>query len=240
MDSQRFAMRPARVLAILVTILVATAGVLLTRNLLMSPLGGASWSGEPATGPGCGDVPELVDPAIPDPVEFQGGPSILPPLFDPSDVVEFEELQDQLPIEVPTSVPSDLPMQLSLRIDEDLDGDRSEEWMVQLFYGERRPSPHEILDNFLDEGGTFFQQQRSIGLDADAALAQLKDQGRASPPVVAIGPYEAVAIHADPIIRNDLRPWHLYWSDGVSDFNIQGDTDVAELVRMGRSLYCAD
>ncbi|MGI8658165.1 MAG: hypothetical protein ACR2K4_05255 [Candidatus Limnocylindria bacterium] len=202
----------------------------------------ASGSG-PGTATGCGDVPELVDLAEPDLVQAQRGPGLdgIPAILDLGGrLVDVATIPADIPIQLPSMAPEGRAAQAALLMDHDLNGDGSPEWIVEVFYGSRPPAEGEIHEAYLDADGLYFRQQRSIGLDAEELLAQLKDQGRRPlPPVVAVGPYQAVAIHADPLLRNDLRPWHLYWSDGVSDFTIQGDVDVAELVRMARSLYCS-
>lgn len=242
-------MRGLRIGAALLTMTFAIAAVLAARSLLASgtqpAAGGMFASGtELAAAGGCGVAPPLIDLAEADLVESQRGPGpgSVPAILDLGGrLVDVAALPTDLPIQLPPIAPGGRVAQVALVMDHDLDGDGSSEWVVEVFYGSRPPAAGEIHEAYLDAGGIYFRQQRSIGLDADELLAQLKDQGRDPlPPVVALGPYQAVAIHADPFLRNDLRPWHLYWSDGVSDFTIQGDVDGAELVGMARSLYCSE
>jgi len=234
MDRQRLTLTATRSAAVALTVAAAIITILFVNSALRP--------GRVSEMPGCGAIPELVDSAIPDPVELQRGPAYIPPIIEDVDTaVELNDLRASLPVEEPSSIPGDFSLQLVLLRQEDLDGDGSDEWIVRMFFGSRPPTAGETLAQYLDAGGILFRQQRTVGVDAKEALKRLADQGRSPlPPTAAIGPYEAVAIHADPTLRNDLRPWHLYWSDGVSDFNIQGDVKVESLVEMARSLYCSD
>lgn len=231
MDHQRLAVI-RRALPLVIVLATAVVGVQLVVSLLRTSMSTALQ--------GCGDVPALIDLAEPDRVELQRGPAFIPPVLEEFDVpLRIEEVQATLPVVVPSDIPGDAPLQLAARRDVDLNGDGKTEWVIRMFFGSRPPRAGETLAQFLDDGGIMFRQQSTVGVDAGEALRRLHDQGRDPlPPVVSLGPYEAVAIHADPTLRNDLRPWHLYWSDGTSDFNVQGDVDVGELVEMARSPYC--
>lgn len=189
---------------------------------------------------GCGVVPQLEDRAEPDPVELRRGPGgPIPPAIGPLDrVVPIDQLRSQLPLVAPVNMGGH-PAQAAVRKDLNIGGDERIEWVVEVFYGSRPPLADETLHQYIDSGGVYFLQHQSVGRDAEEALRQLADQGRDPlPPTVDIGPYTAVAVHADPIIRNDLRPWHLYWSDGESDFSLQGNVPIDQLVAMARALYC--
>lgn len=56
--------------------------------------------------------------------------------------------------------------------------------------------------------------------------------------MVLVGPYQAVAVHADPMVSNDIRPWAINWSDGMHDFELIGLATPEELIGFARSLYC--
>jgi len=43
---------------------------------------------------------------------------------------------------------------------------------------------------------------------------------------------------ADPVFRDELRAWHVYWHDGTMDWSIVGIADPIELIEIGQSLYC--
>ena len=55
--------------------------------------------------------------------------------------------------------------------------------------------------------------------------------------IVEVGPYDAAVVH-DGALPNGARTYHLFWSDGATDFVIAASTQPAEAVDVARSLYC--
>lgn len=110
--------------------------------------------------------------------------------------------------------------------------------MLRVYYG-RALTEADTYQTYVADGGIVLQQ--AIGGHHDAAywLEAFRDIGRDSlPPVVLVGPYQAVAVHADPMVSNDIRPWAINWSDGMHDFELIGLATPEELIGFARSLYC--
>lgn len=114
------------------------------------------------------------------------------------------------------------------------EGDQAPERLI--LYLSPEPVGGDILD-FTESGGVILVQARSSGIDAEFVAAQIADTGRKHS-FIELGPHRAIMYLADPVARDDLRPWHLYWSDGVRDWSLQGAVDPIALIELARSMYC--
>lgn len=177
---------------------------------------------------------------VPIPLEVRRGNPGSPPILGTGEVLQDPE-STAPDVLLPKTIPEGMTLQLALGSEEDRDLDGDAEWVVRLYYADKPISEAETLHEFYDRGGIVLTQRRTTGHDADAALGAFRETGRQpEPPVVSVGSYEAVLIHADPVLRNDLRPYHLVWSDGIRDSSLVGTADAAGLLNVGRSLYCTD
>ncbi len=54
---------------------------------------------------------------------------------------------------------------------------------------------------------------------------------------VAIGPFKAALVWADPL-ESGVRPHNLYWSDDEYNYALIADRSAVEIVSLGRSMVC--
>jgi hypothetical protein len=94
------------------------------------------------------------------------------------------------------------------------------------------------FEEFIADGGVAVSQQSEHLWDADTVAAEYDatDRGYSR---IQIGPHDAVVHLGDPILRDDLRPWGIYWYDGTREWTVTGAVDPIELIEMAQSLYCA-
>lgn len=200
------------------------------------PSGGAtvpSVSASQIPEPGC--LPPEMPYADPDftPVAGRFGPLTPPPLREMGRVLGSV---DDIPegFRVPSEVPEGLSLRLILAFEADPPEDGPPPFL-RLFYSDEPVPAHEA--DFLARGGVVVTQLQEHLWDAASLAAQFDASGRGYS-LVRIGPHQAIASLADPIVRDDLRPWHVYWHDGSMDWSIMGIADPIALIEMGQSLYC--
>jgi hypothetical protein len=80
-------------------------------------------------------------------------------------------------------------------------------------------------------------QKEANGQDAQL-VADTLDEGNQPYSIIRIGEFDALVHHADPVGTDDVRPWHIYWSDGIRDWSVVGNRDPVDLIDLARSIYC--
>ncbi len=132
------------------------------------------------------------------------------------------------------------PLQLVLRTAVDEGSSNPGPNFYRVYLAEASILEGETFFEFLDRGGIFYMAEPTIGMDAAKVIRILKNEQNVEvlPPTVRVADYDAVLIHSDPILRDDLRPYALYWSDGRYDYTLEADADRADLVALARTLYC--
>lgn len=205
-----------------------------------APLGnGGAEAGSPV--PGCETATSVPSDDAPfTSVSTQFGSPVSPPIGAMGKETSSEALA-ALGAQAPSvAPPPGLSLQLVLTMEEDFELDGRPELVVRNFYSSEPVDLAEPLPSFYSKGGVLLTQVDTIGKDADRTLAELRENGRTPlPPTVAISQYEAVLIHSDPLMSDDLRPFHLYWSDGTYDLSLIGNANPVLLVNTARSLHCA-
>lgn len=91
----------------------------------------------------------------------------------------------------------------------------------------------ETVVDLVSRGGVYVFQQGARGIDAAVVLDTVGSRGGG----LTVGPYMAALVHGDPE-RNGVRPFGLYWSDGVRNWSVRGGVSGEDLVAFARSLYC--
>lgn len=216
------------------------------RSVSDSGQGGSSATAAPlserpavATSTGCGPALELLDVAEPTPIEGRRGQPITPPLLETGELRAYGEAS--LPsgaFLLPPATADGKQVQALLVNGTSADPAQGEP-MVRVYYGERSVGPDDRFEDFVAAGGIVLEE--SLGEDRDVAWwhDMFSNIGRSPlPPTFEIGPLTGVAVHGDPIVRNDIRPWHLHWSEGGRNFTVVGATSSAVLVDFARSMYC--
>lgn len=171
------------------------------------------------------------------PVAGRFGPAAdtYPAIVDSGEVIP-EEVAGQMPgALLPPTFPEEWQQRLFVRDTSDRDADGNQESRLRVYLSPQ-PVQGTILD-FSEAGGLLLVQAEAAGVDADFVAAEIADTGRRSS-TIEIGPHSAIMYLADPVIRDDLRPWHMYWSDGTRDWSLQGVADPQAMVALARSLYC--
>ena len=110
---------------------------------------------------------------------------------------------------------------------------RPTEDQIATYYANKDISATDPLDAFLAGGGLLVAQQSATeGRDAKTVLDTVRGRGTS----VAVGPYDAAVVHADPGMDGP-RTYHVYWTDGERFiFAISADALVA--IDAARSMYC--
>lgn len=193
----------------------------------------AGVSGLPRAATGCGPV---VDAAVSDdsfvPVELRRGATPRVPLRSTGMVVGETGGADgpgavdlaRLP-----SPPPGLTEQLTM-IDPDGAGGR-------VFYADHAIDLDDSFGAAIVGGAVVFGQQYTSGQTGEHVIREVGE--RAVP--IAIGDHVGALLHADPLVEglpDEIRSWHLYWSDGIRDYWIIGVIDPAVLIGAARSLAC--
>ena len=153
----------------------------------------------------------------------------LPPILSQQDrIVTLAEAQQLFPqTVVPTYLPGGRQLQLVLRKDPPDVG-------VVLYFASATLAADDNLYRFLDEGGILVVEYGSTDFNLSRELSIAGDLGV----VVQIGPYPALITHAYTAWP-PVPPFHLAWSDGQRDFEVQGGVEhPQDLVDMARSIYC--
>ena len=181
------------------------------------------------------EVPD--DPHQPIPLADRFGYPVELPILNIGTPVGLTDLPGDLP------VPQDawVPLQLVLRTqfgEEVRPEDRGP--IYQFLFAADAVRGDETTTEFLGRGGTHLSARPSRGWDAKKEVAiQVDEQDRdVAPPLVRVADYDAALLHVDPVLREDLRPWVLVWSDGRYDYELEADTDRANLVNLARMMYC--
>jgi hypothetical protein len=106
--------------------------------------------------------------------------------------------------------------------------------IVRLLYATTAVTQTETLPEFLARGGIDLSQQSTHGIGAEVVVDTV---GLENVTLVEIGPYEAALVHGSPL-ETKVRPWGLYWSDGTSDYSVNGAGTSSEVIDLARSMYC--
>jgi hypothetical protein len=104
---------------------------------------------------------------------------------------------------------------------------------VQSFFATSEIGEKDTIIDFFARGGIAVRQYRARGIDASVVVAEIGKRAT----LVGVGPYSAALVHADEIAPG-LRPFHIYWSDGDSDWAIVGNVEQAVVIDMARSVAC--
>jgi len=187
-------------------------------------------------GPGCGPSDALVMEAdftpfahqlsAPDPADYPAIAGSGIKVADPS-----EAQQRFLDFLMPPRQVAESQMQLIL-VD---DVERGVDPGVRVYYGPSSIVPGESLPLFVKRGGILVRQELAKGQDAGVVVETLGKKTA----LIALGPHQAAVVNADPSEPSDLRPYHLYWSDGVRDWTIiAGVADARTVIDFARTLYC--
>lgn len=183
---------------------------------------------EAPVGCGPGSAPPADDDFVP--IENRLGAPVYPPIeaFG-SRVDSFAEVGGEIRALEPGFLPDDLRHRA---IFSDTGGTG---WAAVMY-----ASPKAVAGTYVDvmaAGGVMIAQQKTRGQDAAQVLATLDEAGQQSS-LIDIGPHQAVIHHGDPVGTNDVRPWLIYWSDGMRDWEVAGAGDPATLIDIARSIHC--
>lgn len=218
----------------------ALAGVMLVAFVSQfgrGPAPSVSGGSTPPQTPGCtllSTVPADTRPFVP--VEEQrGGVGSPTPVLDSSLVIQTSSLPASLPL--PTTDWHPIQQVMMVRHQKLLSSGQG--LFVTVLLADQPAQPGETSVQFLERGGVILTAHDTEGQDAAYVLKTVSElDPRPLPPTVQLGPYTAVLIHTDPTLRDDLRPYILYWSDGTYDYSLEGSADPVGLVNLGRSIYC--
>jgi hypothetical protein len=133
----------------------------------------------------------------------------------------------------PSLVPSDLLLQLVL-----LPPRNSPGGYVELYYAAEPIGSSETNFDFFVAGGLILRESPTQGQSAEMVeetlgVQDFSQHGR----ITKVGQYNAAIVHDRALPTGD-RTYHLYWSDGTTDFVIGTSTTPAEAVDMARSMFC--
>jgi hypothetical protein len=131
-------------------------------------------------------------------------------------------------IQEPDSTPSGRPLQ-GVIVSESDDGS-----IIHQIYADRPISATETLPELYQGGGIQLTQQPTSGRTADAVAEAV---GAVNVTIVGISRYDGALIHGTPL-ETEIRPWHLYWSDGAADYSVVGGRSDTDVVEFARSIYC--
>lgn len=211
--------------------LVALIGILLPTACATSGLGnGATSVADATTLAGCGPS---AAPAIDEhfaPVAGRFGPARWPSIRTADRRAVADPRTARVagaPPLIPV-VPSEVGwLQLALA---ELDGG------LTMYYAQAPVGGAETIAEFLARGGLAVTQRPTAG--RDRASDVVADVGSRAG-LVSLAGHTAALVHADPLLRDDFRAYHLYWSDGMRDWTVQGVVQRPEvLIDIARSMYC--
>jgi hypothetical protein len=166
---------------------------------------------------------------------LQRGPLQVPtPLIDSGQVIESP---DQIPagFDLPTTGPDGKSLQLILYGIAPMPPGEVSPSLLRLFYASGPVTG--TYSEFIVDGGVAVTQDPEAAWDV-ATIASHYDSTSHGYSLVAIGPHEGIVSLGDPVVRDDVRPWGIYWDDGTQNWSIVGAADPIQLITMARSLYC--
>jgi len=190
-----------------------------------------------ADDPGCRPpVAPFADPNF-SPVGGRFGPTTVayPSIVETGEVITEESAQQLPDTLLPTEIPEAWANRLYVRDSSDRNADGRGEARLRMYLSPR-PVQGSILD-FTEAGGVLLVQTATTGFDSEFVAAEIADTGRQFS-FVDVGPHRAIMYLADPVVRDELRPWHMYWSDGVRDWSLQGVADPEAMIALAQSMYC--
>lgn len=195
--------------------------------------------GRMVTAPVAGCGPTTAPVADPNfvPVAGRFGPATeaYPPVIGTGEVISEASARQMADTLFPRAIPSSWSHQLYVRDATDRDADGEQEARLRLYLSPK-PIGGNVLD-YMEAGGVLLVQAPTSGVDAQYVSAEIADTGRRST-MIDVGEHQAIMYLADPLIEDDLRPWHLYWSDGTRDWSLQGVADPGALIELAQSIYC--
>jgi hypothetical protein len=138
---------------------------------------------------------------------------------------------------LPRTAPAAGPLQATLT--ESDPAVRESERSIMLVYSPNPLADNDTFASLMAGGGLTISQRAQLPLEGPDRAAQVINEVGKRGAFVAVGPHRAAWIHGDPVLRNEIRPFALYWNDGVRDWVIQsGRKDPAEVINVARSIYC--
>lgn len=176
--------------------------------------------------------------------EMPGCGPVTEPIMESEKFTPYEQMRSHLPdgplnpngdmpVEAPAGVPqiSDLgglPLQM---VDSAVDAPSA----VYYFWDE--PVVDVLYSEFTAGGGIQLAAEGGEELVSMSRMPAEQSQppGRRVP--VEVGPYIGLLTWGDPD-ANGLRPHHLLWWDGASNWTLLADRGPEDMVEMGRSLVC--
>ncbi|MEO6579254.1 MAG: hypothetical protein ABIO99_10200 [Candidatus Limnocylindria bacterium] len=240
---ERHSGRLGAVASAVVIVVVATVGTMWTVNTIAKSPGAppqglatASLEAGAPVAEGCRPAETPADDPVFASVDERFGPMVASP--GGRDVSDFGIRVDSLDeVPPPASVlllgriPSDLANELVLYEP----GDVGTRWTV-VMYLSPKPVAGTIAD-VMAAPAVQIVQKEATGQDAQVVAAAL-DESTQRYSIIKVGAFDALVHHADPVGTDDVRPWHIYWSDGVRDWSVVGNRDPVELIDLARSIYC--
>ena len=110
------------------------------------------------------------------------------------------------------------------------------------YYGTTPIGPDDTVADVLARGGIAVFERPTAGKDAASVDAGAHELGSWAG-LVEVGGFQAAVIHADPIgtrVRPEgVRPYYVFWSDGVHDWELRAGTSTAEqAIDAARAVAC--
>jgi hypothetical protein len=189
----------------------------------------------PAAGCGAASAPVADANFVPVAGRFGPATSAYPLVVETGEIITEETARDMPGTLFPKAIPAAWDQRLYIRETSDRDADGREQTRLRLYLSPE-PVGGNVLE-YMEAGGVILVQSPSNGVDASFVRREIADTGRQFS-LLEVGEHEAIVFLADPVIRDDLRPWHIYWSDGSRDWSLQGVADPAALIDLARSIYC--
>jgi hypothetical protein len=194
----------------------------------------ATSSPAPQVDNGCGQSDLMPFDTGPSPTNVQFGTGSPIVIRDAGAAVNEDDARNALPDFLePHFVPSDLALQLMLLLSAESTGAH-----VETFYAARPIGPGQTNEDFFSQRAIIVSQSPTRGqtgafVRQTVGDAAFEEHAR----IVLVGAYGAALVH-DGALPNGVRTYHLFWSDGKSDFVIAATTTPAELVDVARSMSC--
>ena len=133
----------------------------------------------------------------------------------------------------PQFVPSDMALQLIILLSAESSGTR-----VETFYAANPVPPEQTNTDFFSQRALIVSQSPTRGQTGDMVRQTVGNEAfDEHARIVKVGAYDAALVH-DGALPNGVRTYHLFWSDGKSDFVIAATTTPAEVVDVARSISC--
>lgn len=113
---------------------------------------------------------------------------------------------------------------------------------LSAYYGTGSIGPADTFADVLARGGIMVIERPTVGKDAHVVDASLQAMGSWAG-IMRVGSHDAAVVHADPIdtsvLSEGVRPYYIYWSDGVHDWEMRAGTpDAGRAIEAARTIAC--